>query len=115
MKIKRLVIGVKSHLISGFSQLTEDQLHLSRRERAAAEVTEMWECRIDGDPLAELVPGCLRAKLEKVLKGELRAPEWSGRHGKFEIWSLKFEIYDYFVIMVQRYEKILRITNENSL
>ena len=35
----------------------------------------MRERRIDGDPLAELVPGCLWAELGEVHLGELRAPE----------------------------------------
>ena len=35
----------------------------------------MWKGRIDGDPLAEFVPGCLRAKPGEVKLGELRTPE----------------------------------------
>ena len=35
------------------------------------------EHRIESDPLTEFVPSCLGAKLGKVLKGELRAPECS--------------------------------------
>ena len=61
------------------AELGKDELHLRRGEGAAAQVTEMCESRIDGDPLTELVPGCLRAELGEVLKGELRAPERSDR------------------------------------
>ena len=59
------------------AELGINQLDLRWGEGAAAQVAEMRESRIDGDPLAELVPGCLRAKLGEVLKGELRAPERS--------------------------------------
>jgi hypothetical protein len=59
------------------AELGKDEFDFRWGERAAAQVTEMRESRIDGDPLTELVPGCLRAELGKVLKGELRAPERS--------------------------------------
>ncbi len=61
------------------AELGKDEFNFRWGERAAAQVAEMRESRIDGDPLAELVPGSLRAELGKVLKGELRAPERSNR------------------------------------
>ena len=59
------------------AELGKDEFDFRWGERAAAQVTEMRESRIDGDPLTELMPGCLRAELGEVLKGELRAPKRS--------------------------------------
>ena len=57
------------------AELRKNELYLRGREGAAAQRTEMREGRIDGDPLAELVPGCLWAEPWEVKLGELRAPE----------------------------------------
>jgi len=107
-----LSLKIKSLLILRLAELRIDELYLSGREGAAAQLTEMWENRIDGDPLTKLVPGCFRAKLREILLGEFCTPENFLIHLDFDIYISN---YDPFVMIVQSYKKIMRKANENSL
>ena len=98
---------IKWLLMSRLADLAENELYLRGREGAAAQLTEMWERRVDGDPLAELVPGCLWAKLGKVLLGELRTPEG---FNFIDHWTLIIENL-YFVF---NYNAKLQIIIENN-
>ena len=64
-------------LILRLAEGVEDELDFGGGEAAAAQVAQVAKRGVEGDPLAELVPGCLGAELGEVGLGELRAPEGS--------------------------------------
>ena len=49
------------------AKLAVDEAYLGRREGATAQLAQVAERGVDGDPLAELVPGCFRIHLGEVV------------------------------------------------
>ena len=60
------------------AKLAVDEAYLGRGECATAQLAQVAERGVDGDPLAELVPGCLGTEAGEVHLGELRTPKCSG-------------------------------------
>ena len=57
------------------AKLAVDEAYLGRREGATAQLAQVVERGVDGDPLAELLPGCLGTEVGEVHLGEFRAPK----------------------------------------
>ena len=57
------------------AKLAVDEAYLGRREGATAQLAQVTERGVDGDPLAELVPRSLGTEAGEVHLGEFRAPK----------------------------------------
>ena len=57
------------------AKLAVDEASLGRGGGATAQLAQVTERRVDGDPLAELVPRSLGTEAGEVHLGEFRAPK----------------------------------------
>ena len=101
------------------AKLTVDEAYLGRGEGATAQLAQVAERRVDGDPLAELVPRSLGTEAGKVHLGEFRAPKCSGFRFLLFVHICCFSCSSCLSCLLsfqlQRYKIKLTKTNKNKI